>query len=73
MAELEVLEGIHVEESLLPGSPEEEFLFPVARHYDGPWAVGGGKWERPNGCCPNNDSLIAVSIGRANSDEGEGE
>lgn len=51
-AELEVLEGIHVEEPLLPGSPEEKFLFPVARHYDGLWAMGGRKWGRPTWMLP---------------------
>lgn len=38
MAQLEILEDIHVEDPLLLGSPEEEFLFLVARHYVGPWA-----------------------------------
>ena len=33
MAELEVMGGIHGEESLLPRSPGGELIFPVDRYY----------------------------------------
>ena len=72
MAEFEVLEGIHVEEPLLPGSPEEEYLFPMASIMMGPGQQVEGKGEDLHGCCPNNDSLTVASVGRANADRERG-
>lgn len=73
MAKLRVLEGIHVEESLLPGSPEEEFLILWPSIMMGPGQWVGGNGEDLHGCCINNDSLTATSIGRTSADGGQGE